>query len=43
MPSDEINGRGFDHMAAFAAQAAQQIFKGHIALAFYQQAHGVED
>jgi hypothetical protein len=43
MPGHEINRRGFEGLAAFAAQAAQQIFKGHIALAFYQQAHGVED
>jgi hypothetical protein len=40
MPGDEIDGRGFDPTAPFTAQAAEKIFKGHIALAFDQQPHG---
>jgi hypothetical protein len=43
MPGHQVDGRGLDGSAPFTAQAAKQIFKGHIALAFYQQAHGVED
>ena len=43
MPGDEIDGRGLDCAAAFAAQATEQIFKGHIALARDQHAHGIAD
>jgi hypothetical protein len=32
MPGDEIDGRGLDCVAALAAQATEQIFKGHIGL-----------
>jgi hypothetical protein len=41
MPRDEIDGRGFDSVASFTAQAAEKIFKGHVALASYQQPHGI--
>jgi hypothetical protein len=43
MPGDEVNGRRLDPKAAFTAQAAKQIFKGHIALAFDQEPHGIAD
>jgi hypothetical protein len=43
MPGHEIDGGGFDGSAAFAAQAAEEIFKGHIALALYQQPQGIGD
>ena len=43
MPGDEIDGRGLDCAAAFAAQATEQIFKGHNALARDQHAHGIAD
>jgi hypothetical protein len=43
MPGHEIDGRGFGCAAPFTAQAAQKIFKGHIALAFDQQPYGVAD
>jgi hypothetical protein len=36
MPGDEIDGRWLDRLAAFTAQAAEQIFESHIALAFDQ-------
>jgi hypothetical protein len=35
MPGDEIDGRGLDGLAAFATEAAQQIFKGHVASALH--------
>ena len=41
MPGDEIDGRGLDGLAAFTAQAAEKIFKAHIALAGNQQPHGI--
>jgi hypothetical protein len=43
MPGHEVNGRGFDSVAALTAQAAEQIFKGHIGLAFDQKPHGIAD
>jgi hypothetical protein len=43
MPGDEIDGRGLDGLAAFATEAAQQIFKGHIAIALHQEPHGIAD
>jgi hypothetical protein len=43
MPCDEIDGRGFGRVAAFTAQAAEQIFEGHIALALHQQPLGISD
>ena len=43
MSGDEIDGRGLDGLAAFATKAAEQVFKGHIALAGHQQPHGVAD
>ena len=43
MSGDEIDGRGLDALAAFAAEAAQQIFKGHIASGSQQQPYGVAD
>jgi hypothetical protein len=43
MPDHEVDGRGFDSTAPFTAQAAEKIFKGHIALAFHQQPHGTAD
>jgi hypothetical protein len=39
----EVDGRWLDGSAAFAAQAPEKIFKGHIALTSDQQAHGVEN
>ena len=43
MPGDEIDGRGPDCVAPFTAQAAKQVFEGHVALASYQQPHGITD
>jgi hypothetical protein len=43
MSGHEIDGRGLASSAAFTAQAAKQIFKGHIAVAFEQQPHGITD
>jgi predicted secreted protein len=43
MAGHDVDGRGLHGSAAFTAQAAKQIFKGHITLALYQQAHGTED
>jgi hypothetical protein len=43
MPGDEIDGRGLGSSAAVTAQAAEKILKGHIAVAFDQQPHGVQD
>jgi hypothetical protein len=40
MPGDEIDGRRLDSMAPLTAQAAEKIFKGHIALALGQQRTG---
>jgi hypothetical protein len=43
MPGDEIDGRGLGRSPALTAQAAEQIFKDHIAVAFDEQPHGRED
>jgi hypothetical protein len=43
MPGHEVNGLGFDSVAALTAQAEEQIFKGHIGLAFDQKPHGIAD
>ena len=43
MPGDEIDGRGLGRSAVFTTQAAKQIFKGHVAVAFDQQPHGIAD
>jgi hypothetical protein len=39
MPRDEADGRGLGCSAAFTAQAAKQISKGHIVAAFEEQPH----
>jgi hypothetical protein len=43
MPGHEVDGRGGASTAAFTAQAAEKIVKGHIALALHQQPHGIAD
>jgi hypothetical protein len=43
MPGDEKDGREFGSSTAFTAHPVEKIFKGHIALAFDQQLHRVED
>jgi len=43
MPGHEIDRRGVGSTATFTAQAAEKIFKGHIAIAFHQQPHGIAD
>ena len=43
MPDHEVDGRGFDSTAPFTAQAAEKIFKGHIAFALNEQPHGIAD
>jgi hypothetical protein len=43
MPGDEIDRRGLDCVAPLTAQAAKQVFEGHVALASYQQPHGIAD
>jgi hypothetical protein len=41
MPGNEIDGRGVDSTAAFTAQAAEKVFKGHIAFALHEPPHGI--
>ena len=43
MPGHEVDGRGVGSAAPFTAQAAEKIFKAHIALAGNQQPHGIGD
>ncbi len=43
MSGYDIDGRGLGRSAVYATQAAKQIFKGHIAVAFDQKPHGIAD
>lgn len=43
MPGDQRDGRRLQPAATPAAKALDQVLKGHVALAPYEQAHGISD